>query len=181
MQTTQQQSISKQNTQSNKSKQKNSYMQKTWFLVLVFIVATALLGLLSSLMGGNMKAYLSLSRPPFSALPICYFVTRLIMYMALGVSIYMVYRERNRKKFNRNIDLICFYTQLALAFFFPLFFFRLGLHIFATVWLGVSIVLAIITLVRFWANNTVAGIIYSVYTLWLMYLFYVALGICLLK
>lgn len=167
--------------QNTKTKNNNTIFSSVWFQVLVFIVGTTLLGFLASVGGGYMNGYLSLRRPPVAALPICFFVTRMIMYLVLGISIFLIWREPNRKKFNRNIDLICFYVQLAMIFFFPLFFFRLGSYIFATVWLAVSIVLAIITLVRFWANNTPAGIMYTIYTIWLLYLFYVALGVCLLR
>lgn len=167
-----------------KIKTKNNYgynpLDKLWVSILLFIVATTVLGFLASVGGGQMQHYLTLKRPPFSALPICFFCTRMIMFLVLGISIFLVYRQPDRKKYNRTIDLICFYIQLAFYFFFPLFFFRLNTYIFATVWLGVSIVMAIITLVRFWANNVAAGIMYTIYTLWLLYVFYVALGVCLL-
>ena len=163
-----------------KVKKQNDPLQKVWLGVLVFIVGNIILGFLSSVGGGRMTNYLSWKRPPFSALPICYFVTRMLMYAVIGVAMFLVYREKSRKKYNRTIDLICFYVQLTFYFFFPLFFFRLGLSIFATVWLGVAIVIAIITLVRFWANNLSAGIMYLIYTIWLMYLFYISLGVALL-
>ena len=155
-------------------------LEKTYIAVLAFIVGTTLLGFLSSIGGGYMSNYLKWNRPPFSAIPICYFVTRMIMYALIGISLFLVYREPSRKKYNKNIDLICFYIQLTFYFFFPLFFFRLALPIFSAVWIGIAIVLAIITLVRFFANNTPAGIMYTIYTVWLMYLFYIALGCALL-
>ena len=165
----------------NRTNTKNrNFFEPTYRQVLVFIVATTILGFISSIGGGYMNEYLSWNRPPFSALPICYFVTRMIMYALIGVALFLVYREPSRKKYNRTIDLICFYTQLTFYFFFPLFFFRFGMTIFSAVWIGIAIVLAIITLVRFWANNTIAGILYTIYTIWLMYLFYVALGCALL-
>lgn len=164
----------------NKTQLNYNPLNNIWFAIIVFILGTTLLGFLASVGGGRMQDYLNWERPPISALPICYFVTKMIMYLMLGISIYLVYKEPNRKKYNKNIDLICFYSQLAFYFFFPLFFFRLGLLIFSSVWLGISIILAIITLVRFWANNLAAGIMYSTYTLWLLYLFYVTLGITLL-
>ena len=162
------------------TKKSKNLLSPTYRQVLVFIVATIILGFVSSIGGGYMNSYLSWARPPISALPICFFVTRMIMYALIGVAIFLVYREQSRKKYNRNIDLICFYTQLTFYFFFPLFFFRFGMLIFSSVWIGIAIVLAIITLVRFWANNAIAGILYTIYTIWLMYLFYVALGCALL-
>ena len=161
-------------------KEKRNLLEPTYRQVLVFIVATTILGFISSIGGGYMSNYLSWKKPPFAALPICFFVTRMLMYAIIGIALFLVYREPTRRKYNRNIDLICFYTQLVFYFFFPLFFFRFGLAIFSAVWIAVGIALAIITLVRFWANNTPAGIMYTIYTIWLMYLFYIALGCALL-
>ena len=164
----------------SESKKHQINNKRMWIDALIFILGTILLGVLSSLIGGRMMNYLNWNRPQFAAYPTVYLVVRLIMYSLIGVAIFLVYRETSRKKYNRTIDLICFYTQLTFYFFFPLFFFRLGLTIFSTVWIGIAVVLAIITLVRFWANNTIAGILYTLYTIWLMYLFSVALGCALL-
>ena len=170
-----------QNLKSQNPPHKGAFLDRSWLAILVFIVGTTLLGFFASLMGGRMTTYwTSFTKPPLSSMPLVLFVVRMMMYLVAGFAVFFAYGEKSRLKFNRSIDLILFYAMLSLVFFFPLFFFRLGLAIFATCILAAAIILAIITLVRFWANNLVAGILLTVDTIWLLYLFYVSLGVCLL-
>ena len=46
--------------------------------------------------------------------------------------------------------------------------------------LGIIVILALITTWRYYVANILSGIIFSIYTAWLVYAFYLNLGVCLL-
>ena len=145
---------------------------------IILIGTTLIVGGLASLLGGRMQD--SLTKPPAFPPDWLFPVMWSIFYVAIGVAAYLAYFSVKDKK-KRTCDLICYGIHLFFNMFWSLFYFRLNMLIFATIWLAFVVITAIIVTFRYYKANLTSGIIFTAYTLWLLYAMYLALGITILN
>lgn len=145
---------------------------------IILIGTTLIVGGLASLLGGRMQD--GLTKPPAFPPDWLFPVMWSIFYVAIGVAAYLAYFSVKDKK-KRTCDLICYGIHLFFNLFWSLFYFRLNMLIFATIWLAFVVITAIILTFRYYKANLASGIIFTAYTLWLLYAMYLALGITILN
>ena len=148
---------------------------------LVIIGGTLLLGGIATLLGGQIFNFEQYDMPagvvPKIVFPICW----AIIYLAIGVSTFLVWRDKEIKRINRKTDVIWFAIHMFFNIIWPLLFFRLGWILVACIDLLLTVITAIIVMYRYYDSNLPAGIIFTIYTAWLLYAMYLNLGIVILN
>ena len=153
----------------------------TWLWAIIIIGGVLLAGGLATLLGGQMFNFRAHTLPQGVVPKIVFPIAWAAIYIMLGVSAFLAFLSPNQNAQTRRGDIIWFSINLFFNIMWPLFFFRLDLLIISTIICGIVLITSIITNYRFYYRNLAAGILYSIYTLWLMYAFYLNLGICLLN
>lgn len=151
-----------------------------WLDAIYFIGGTLALGGIASLLGGKMFDFGGYNLPPATAPAWLFPIMWALIYIAIGVATFCMWRDKQISSKDRKINLILYFIHMAFNITWPLWFFMLSQPIVACVWLAIIIVLALITTWRYFVANLASGIIFCVYVLWLIYAFYLNLGVCLL-
>lgn len=174
---TKNQTSSKNNSHSHKP----SYPANWWLWAIIIIGSTIIAGCIATLLGGKMFNFGNHVLPPAVVPKIVFPIAWALIYILIGVAGFLVFLSPNQTMETRRGDIIWFCINLFLNILWPLFFFRLDMLIFSTIWCGLVLISAIITCCRFYYRNLAGGICYTIYTVWLMYAFYLNLAICLLN
>ena len=174
-----------QNSNSETLKKRNNpwwtIKHKWWIDALLFIGGTILLGGLSTLLGGKMFNFQNYKMPPGTAPKILFPILWTIIYIAIGVSTFLMWRDKEIKSKDRKINLILYFIHMFFNVLWPLFFFRLNFPIFSCIWLIFVVASACIVMYRYFYCNLASGIIFNIYTLWLIYAMYLNLGLVLIN
>ena len=169
------------NKNDDKSNSKVFIMHVWWLDALIFIGGTILLGGLASLLGGKMFNFQNYKMPPYTVPKIVFPIAWGLIYVAIGVSTFLMWRDKEIKEKDRKLNLILYFIHMFFNVLWPLFFFRLDLPIFAVIWLVLMIAVACVVMYRYFITNLPAGIIFNIYTLWLIYALYLNLGLVLIN
>lgn len=173
-----------QNTIDVSKKRNNAWWtvkHKWWIDALLFILGTILLGGLATLLGGKMFNFQNYKMPPATAPKIVFPICWSIIYIVIGVSTFLMWRDKEIKSKDRKINLIIYFIHMFFNVLWPLFFFRLNLPVVACIWLLFLVTSACAVMYRYFYCNLAAGIIFNIYTLWLIYAMYLNLGLTLLN
>lgn len=165
---------------SKNPKQKQPPKHHWWLDAIYFIGGALALGGIASLLGGKMFDFGGYNLPPATAPAWLFPIMWALIYIAIGVATFCMWRDKQISSKDRKINLILYFIHMAFNITWPLWFFMLNQPIVACVWLGIIIILALITTWRYFVANLASGIIFCVYVLWLIYAFYLNLGVCLL-
>ena len=146
--------------------------------ILIFIAGTIIVGIIATLLGGKMRD--GLTKPPAYPPDIVFTIAWSILYITIGIASYMAFKsvEENKK---RRDDIIWYAIHLFFNFMWPLFYFRLNLAIFSAIWLLFTVATAIVVTYRYYRANLYSGIMFTVYTMWLIYALYLNIGIAMLN
>lgn len=151
---------------------------KPWAIALIMIGATLLIGVIGSLLGGQMNS--TYARPPLYPPDWVFPLVWSINYIAIGFAAFLTY-QANQVESRRRNDIIWYGVHLFFNLLWPLFFFRLNLLAFSIIWLMFNIISAIIVACRFYKSQLIAGIIIIIYIMWLFYAFYLNCGVMVLN
>ena len=151
-----------------------------WIDALLFIVGTITLGGLASLLGGRMS-FEGFKMPPATVPQKVFPIVWGIIYISIGVSTFLMWRDKEIKTKDRKINLILYFVHMFFNVLWPLFFSRLNLPIIACIWLLLTVISACIVMYRYFVCNLPAGIIFSIYSIWLLYALYLNLGLILIN
>ncbi len=172
----------RQSENSNSSQKPSKFVRHLWWVdALLFIGGTLLLGGLATLLGGQMFNFQSYKMPPATAPKIVFPIVWSIVYLAIGVSTFLIWRDKEIKSSGRKLNLILYFIHMFFNVLWPLFFFRLDLPIVSAIWLVFVIVSALVVMYRYFVTNLPAGIIFTIYSLWLIYALYLNLGLVLIN
>lgn len=151
---------------------------------LMFIVPVLIplaVGGLSALATGDMSsAYEGIIQPPYAPPSIVFPIVWSVLYLLLGIALYLVIKNGFDKPGVREAVLY-FAVSLILNFFWSPIFFRWGKILLALIWVSVMILFAVINAYQFYKINKAAGIIMMVYIIWLLFAFALNLGIYILN
>ena len=90
-----------------------------WIDALLFIGGTILLGGLATILGGKMFGFEGYKMPPATAPKIVFPILWSIIYIAIGVSTFLMWRDKEIKSSDRKLNLIFYFCshvfQRALA------------------------------------------------------------------
>ena len=135
-------------------------------------------GLAALLTRGSMEQYGDLKQPPLSPPGWVFPVVWSILFTLMGVAAYLVWM---RDSTGRNGALALYGVQLALNFFWPLFFFNLQNYALAFFWLLALWLFILLTTLRFFKETPAAGWLMIPYLLWVTFAGYLNAGVWLLN
>jgi len=142
------------------------------------IVFTFVVGSFFSFFIPNSRGfYSSLEKPPLSPPGILFPIVWSVLYILMGISLYIVSEYEYRKEENYLIYII----QLVVNSLWTLLFFGFNLPLLSFLWILLLIVLVIVMIISFYKTNKWAGILNIPYLLWLMFAAYLNFGIYLLN
>lgn len=147
--------------------------------LLIFIVATELVGAVSALISGSFRDFYSeITRPPLSPPAIVFPIVWVILYALMGISAYMIFVSRSLARKNA---LIVYAVQLAVNFSWSIIFFRFRLLNIAAFIAVLLAILVGIMIYMFAKIKKFAGLINIPYLLWSIFAAYLAIGTAILN
>ena len=149
-------------------------------LVICLAIPLAVGGVSALLTGGGMDTFKMLNQPPLSPPGWLFPVAWTILYSLMGIASYLVLTSGESGQ-SIHSSLVLYGIQLAFNFLWPVFFFSLGVYLFAFIWLVVLWLLILATTVRFYRIKTLAGHLMLPYLLWVVFAGYLNMGIYLLN
>ena len=123
---------------------------------------------------GSMAQYQEMYHPPFSPPGWVFPVVWLLLYTLMGIASYRIYLKNPKAE-----ALKLYLIQLAVNFFWPVFFFNLGWQLFAAVWLLVLWYLVFVMIKEFARIDEGAARLMIPYLVWLTFAAYLNIVIAL--
>lgn len=149
-----------------------------------FLILTAiplLVGIIAGLLTrGSMETFSRLNQPPLSPPGILFPIVWTILYTLMGIASYLVYTA-NASKEEINNALMIYFLQLAVNFFWSIFFFNFEWYIFSFFWLVLLWILIFYTIRLFYPISNTAAYLLIPYLLWVTFAGYLNLGIAALN
>lgn len=156
-------------------------MQEKLKNLLLCIAIPVLTGSLSGfLTRGSMQVFRQLNKPPLSPPGAVFPIVWTILYILMGIASYLVFSSGAGQGDIRNA-LSVYGLQLAVNFFWSLFFFNLGRYFFSFVWLVLLWLLILFTIRLFYPISRPAAYLLVPYLLWVTFAGYLNLGIAILN
>lgn len=136
-------------------------------------------GVSALLTSGNMQLFEEINKPPLSPPGWLFPVVWTILYVSMGVALYLVVMAKGAKS---NLPAyISFGVQLFFNFFWSIIFFNTRAFLFAFIWLVLLWVAIIVNIFFFYKVNKTAGKILIPYLIWVTFAGYLNFGIYLLN
>ena len=156
-------------------------MSKNLKTLLISIAIPLIVGAVAGFITrGSMQAFQQLNKPPLSPPGWIFPIVWTILYVLMGIASYLVLTSDAKQSDIENA--LSFYAiQLAVNFFWSLFFFNFEWYLFAFLWLLLLWVLIIITIVLFSRVSKPAAYLMIPYLLWVTFAGYLNLSIYLLN
>lgn len=136
-------------------------------------------GVSALLTSGNMQLFEEINKPPLSPPAWLFPVVWTIIYISMGVALYLVVMAKDTK--NNLPAYISFGVQLFFNFFWSIIFFNARVYLFAFIWLILLLVAIIANIYFFYKVNKTAGKILIPYLIWVTFAGYLNFGIYLLN
>lgn len=146
---------------------------------LVFIIVfTFVIGAFFSFFIPNSRGFYTLLEKPLLSPPgIVFPIVWSILYVLMGISLYIVSEYAYKKEENYLIYII----QLIVNSLWTLLFFGFNLKCLSFLWIILLIVLVVTMIISFYNTNKWAGFLNIPYFLWLLFASYLNFGIYLLN
>ena len=147
----------------------------------ISILIPRLIGGLSALLTmGSMKDFEALRQPPLSPPAGLFPVVWTILYVLMGVASYVVVKAAVPAETKR-MALKSYFLQLFFNFMWSIIFFSFGAYEIAFAWLIALLSLIVLTAVRFFGINRLAGLLMLPYILWVLFAGYLNLAFAYLN
>lgn len=121
-------------------------------------------------------SYSLLNKPPLSPPKIIFPIVWSILYLLMGISYYIISYEKKDIKVS-----VLYYLQLMLNIIWPILFFKYNLYFLSTLDIIFIIVILVNLIYLMYQINKVSGLLNIPYLLWLLFAFYLSLGVYLLN
>ncbi len=156
-------------------------MKIKWKPLIISVVIPLLVGGLSALLTrDSMQTFDEITKPPLSPPGWLFPVVWTILYILMGIASYLVLTA-DVPMGEKKTPLIFYAAQLAVNFFWSIFFFNFELYLFSFIWLVLLWVLIIITAVLFYRVSKPAAWLLIPYLLWVTFAGYLNFTIYLLN
>ena len=147
--------------------------------LIFYILITYLIGVLPSIfVFKNMSTYNTLNKPPLSPPSIVFPIAWSILYLLMGISIYII--MQSKRKLKKNARLI-YYIQLVTNALWTPIFFGFKEYFLAFLWILMLIVFVITMILTFYKISKKAAYIQIPYLLWLLFASYLNFGVFVLN
>lgn len=155
-------------------------MRIEWKKLLVCIAIPLAVGGVSALLtSGNMKLFEEINKPPLSPPGWLFPVVWTILYVLMGIALYLVVTTRTRE--NKTPAIISFGVQLFFNFFWSIIFFNAQAYLFAFIWLLLLWVAIVFNIYFFNKINITSAKLLIPYLVWVTFAGYLNLGIYILN
>lgn len=128
----------------------------------------------------SMNIYREIKSPPVSPPGFIFPIVWSILFVLMGISLYLVRETKGNDKLKRN-GYIFFGAQLLFNFLWSIVFFNFRWFLFSTIWLILLIGLIIFNIFYFGKINETAGLLLVPYLLWCSFALYLNIGIYILN
>ena len=150
-----------------------------WQPLLVSIIIAEIVGAISSFLSGDIKTvYGALKKPPLAPPAWLFSVVWILLFALMGAAAYLIWQSGCKQQTGA---LRIYGLSLFVVFFWPVFFFRFGMRLFAFAWLLLLIWLVFKTMLRFYRCTPAAGKLLLPFWLWLWYAGYLNFSFWLLN
>ena len=140
-----------------------------WKKLIIFIVITFIIGGFFSFFINSRGFYNSLEKPPLSPPGVLFPIVWSVLYILMGVSLYLVSESDSM---NKEQSYLIYIVQLVVNSLWTLLFFGFGLQLLSFLWILLLIVLVVIMIINFYKANKVSGLLQIPYLLWLLFAAY---------
>jgi tryptophan-rich sensory protein len=156
-------------------------VKNKWKIYAFWIALSEVVGIIAGLLIRNgVEIYgLTVNKPPLSPPDWVFPVVWTILYALMGISAARVWLAKDSHEKSRSISL--FIAQLAVNFFWPLFFFNLQAYGFALLWLILLWVLVFLLIFNTRRVDMLASWLLIPYLIWLTFAIYLNFGVYLLN
>ncbi|TCO78030.1 TspO/MBR family protein [Marinisporobacter balticus] len=143
--------------------------KKNIFTLIVCIFIPELVGLLSGFLTKDAYGkYQNLIQPKFAPPPWVFGVVWPILFFLMGIASYRIWMLKSEKARGKNA-LFYYGLQLFFNFFWSILFFGLALRGLALIELLILLILIIITCIKFYRLDKVAGYLFIPYIVWVAF------------
>ena len=150
-----------------------------------YIVAIAIpltVGIIAAaLTMGDMDVYSKLKTPPLAPPAILFPIVWNILYILMGISSALVYRNSEKNIEAAKKGLLYYVISLALNFSWTLIFFKFQAAFFALICIVAMLYFIIRTIIEYYKVNRIAAYLQIPYALWVAFATYLNAGIWLLN
>lgn len=155
-------------------------MKIDWKKLLISIAIPLGVGGLSALFSsGNMKLFEEVEKPPLSPSGWVFPVVWTILYVLMGIALYLVVTTKTRE--TKMPAIISFGIQLFFNFFWSIIFFNAQAYLLAFIWLILLWVAIVVNIYLFNKINTTSAKLLIPYLAWVTFAGYLNLGIYILN
>lgn len=147
-------------------------------LILSFVIALGVGGLSALLTPDSKEIYSAFTKPPLSPPSEVFPIVWTALFILMAIAAYLVYVSDSSKK---DAALAVYALQLFFNFLWTVLFFAFRACVPAFVCLVILWVLILITVLRFYRINRVAGYLMLPYIAWTTFAGYLNLAICILN
>ncbi len=137
-------------------------------LIISILIPLLVGGLSSYITGDSMELYNDLIKPSFAPPGDIFGIVWPILYVLMGIAVYRVWKYGEDREEVKSA-LVFYAMQLILNFMWPIIYFKLGLRGFALIEIILLLIVVIITTVKFYKIDKVAGCLMILYVAWLMF------------
>ena len=156
-------------------------MQSKTKIFLFFTAIPLLVGIIAGLLTrDSMETFSSWNKPPLSPPGILFPIVWTILYTLMGIASFLVYTSGKEKE-EVNSALVVYFLQLAVNFFWSIFFFNFEWYTFSFFWLVLLWVLIFYTIRLFYPISNTAAYLLIPYLFWVAFAGYLNLGIAALN
>lgn len=149
-------------------------------LILCIAIPLAVGGLAGLLTSNSMETFSMLNKPALSPPGFLFPIVWTILYVLMGIASYLVVTSNATPKQIRSA-LTYYGIQLAINFFWSIFFFNFEWYLFSFLWLLFLWVMIVNTIISFYEISKLSAYLLVPYLLWVTFAGYLNLSIYLLN
>ena len=151
--------------------------------IAVAIIIPLIIGGLSALITkDSMSMFNDINKPPLAPPSILFPIAWTILYILMGISSYLIYKNKDAfKVVYRDKALLYYILQLIFNFFWSIIFFNLRLYYLSFIWLLVLLILIIMLIINAKKVNIISFYLLIPYLIWVIFAGYLNLGIAILN
>ncbi len=149
-------------------------------LVTALLIPLAVGGLSSLITMGDTKIYKSLKTPPLSPPGIVFPIVWSVLYILMGVSLYLVMTKRDAY-IDKRPAYVLFFVQLFLNFLWQPIFFGAKMYLTAFIILVLLFLSVVAMTVSFYKISRLSALLQIPYIIWVAFAGYLNLGIVILN
>ena len=155
--------------------------QKIKLYIISVLIALAVGGLSAFLTRGDMDLYENIVTPPLAPPGILFPIVWSLLYILMGISAAMIWKERGSSPLAVQNALYTYATSLVLNFAWSIIFFKFGAFLLAFIWLILLFISIIATILKYRKIKPLAAYLQIPYAVWVAFAGYLNLAIYILN